>query len=68
MNIEIVLNGNKEIIASNTTIQELVLSKSLDPLRMVVEVNREIVKREKFGEYQLQQGDTVEMLRFVGGG
>jgi sulfur carrier protein len=40
----------------------------LQPLRVAVQVNLEIVKRERYGEAALQPGDTVEILTFMSGG
>lgn len=51
-----------------TTITALLASRSIDPLHVVVEVNREIIGRDKFDEHKLGDGDVVEILRFVGGG
>jgi sulfur carrier protein len=64
----IVLNGTSEKIAVGITVFDLLLAKMLDPARVVVEVNKNIIKRDRFGEYIFQDGDIVEVLRFVGGG
>jgi len=68
MNINITVNGLVQQYTDGLTISELLKSKELNALRVVVEVNKEIVKREKFDEYRLSEGDCVEVLRFVGGG
>ena len=36
--------------------------------RVAVELNREIVPRDRWGETQLKEGDRLEMVHFVGGG
>ena len=38
------------------------------PEHLVVEHNREVVPRERWAQVALQEGDVVELLRFVGGG
>ena len=38
------------------------------PSVVVAEVNGSIVTRERFGSKPLAAGDTVELVRFVGGG
>ena len=40
----------------------------LDPRTVVVELNREIVRRPRLGETMLAAGDAVELVHFVGGG
>ena len=35
---------------------------------MAIAVNTQVLKKEKWGEYVLQNGDEVEILDFVGGG
>jgi sulfur carrier protein len=35
---------------------------------MAAAVNMEIVKKERWGEHTLRDGDRVELLHFVGGG
>lgn len=68
MNMKILVNGTAESIAVNKSLLDFLNDKSLNPEQVVVEVNRAIVKRNKFREYILRDGDMVEILRFVGGG
>lgn len=67
-NIEIFVNGNLELIAAGSSIDDLLKSKVIEPARVVVEVNQIIVKRDKFDSHRLTGNDKVEILRFVGGG
>jgi thiamine biosynthesis protein ThiS len=41
---------------------------NLDPRTVVVELNRQIVRRPQLAETRLAEGDTVELVHFVGGG
>ncbi len=65
--MEITVNG-KDIDFNGTTIQDLLQLYQLEPDRIVVEKNKEIVHRETFADEALVEGDEVEMVRFVGGG
>jgi sulfur carrier protein len=65
--MHIILNGQKENFAAGT-IAELVRSKGLEPDRLVVEHNLNIVKQDQWPHIRLQEGDTLELLSFVGGG
>ena len=66
--IHVHLNGKDREIHSGLSVQELVESLNLNPKLIVVELNREILSRDCFGEIQVSQGDQVELVHFVGGG
>ena len=66
--MEIRLNGKAREVADGITIGRLLNELTLQPLRVAVQVNMDIVKRERFGEVALQPGDTVEILTFMSGG
>ncbi len=66
--IHVQLNGKDREIDSGLSVQELVESLDLNPKLIVVELNREILSRDRFGEIQVSQGDQVELVHFVGGG
>ncbi|MGB3738978.1 MAG: sulfur carrier protein ThiS [Pontixanthobacter sp.] len=50
------------------TIAALVASMELDPAKVAVERNREIVPRSTLADAPLQDGDVLEIVHFVGGG
>lgn len=66
--MEVRINGEERRIPRGRTAAELLEGLELDPRAVVVEVNREIVRREELGEVTLEPGDRVEIVRFVGGG
>jgi thiamine biosynthesis protein ThiS len=66
--IEIVVNGETRRIAGPATLLDLLGHLTLDPRTVVVELNREIVRRPRLGETLLANGDSVELVHFVGGG
>ena len=47
------------------TLDGLLRHLDLDPRMVVVELNREIVRRPKLAETPLADGDTVELVHFV---
>lgn len=51
-----------------TTVAELLSELGIRADRVAVEVNLEIVKRERFDSYQIREGDSIEIVNFVGGG
>ncbi len=66
--IEITLNGEPNTLAQTVSIQELIAHVGLDPRKVAVEVNREVVPKAKHPEHRLQAGDAVEIVTLVGGG
>ena len=50
------------------TVAELLEKLDTSSQKVAVEVNEEIVPRATYGEAVLKDGDSVEVVRFVGGG
>lgn len=57
-----------EIEASGQTISEYLSSTEYNPKRIAIERNGEIVIKAMYGEIVLQDGDSLEIVNFVGGG
>jgi thiamine biosynthesis protein ThiS len=66
--MEIVVNGEPRRVAEPSTLLDLLAALGLDPRTVVVELNREIVRRPRLGDTALAPGDAVELVHFVGGG
>ncbi len=66
--MDIQLNGKQTSVADNTSIGDLIRAKDLDPNTVVVEHNRAIVVAGDWDQVILKDDDTLEVLRFVGGG
>ncbi|WP_272700112.1 sulfur carrier protein ThiS [Desulfovibrio sp. Fe33] len=64
----VTINGKASELDEPLTILALLESKEIAPRAVVVERNGEIVPGELFGEMRLEDGDHLEVLRFVGGG
>lgn len=62
------INGEERRVAAGTTVQEMVLSLGLDPAKVAVERNLEIVPRSLRSEVRVEAGDSFEIVHFVGGG
>ena len=66
--MEITLNGASRTIPAKTRASDLIESLGLAGQRLALEVNREIVPRSTFNEHMIRPGDTVEIVRAIGGG
>ena len=64
----IVVNGESRQVAVDATVAALLSDLELDPRQVAVERNREIVPRATYGQVLLTEGDTLEVVTFVGGG
>jgi thiamine biosynthesis protein ThiS len=66
--LEITVNGELRRVPSPATAADLLRYLGLDPRTVVVEVNRQIVRRPSLNQMILADGDAVELVHFVGGG
>ena len=62
------LNGDRFDIGGPLTVGDLLAQLDLDGRRVAVEHNLVIVKRARFAETTIREGDQVEIVNFVGGG
>jgi sulfur carrier protein len=61
------ING-EELNIAGKTVAEYLADAHYDPKRIAIERNGEIVPKAQYGETVLQDGDSIELVRFVGGG
>lgn len=66
--LSITLNGEARRVAQGSSIAALVEGIGLDPAKVAVERNREIVPRSTLADVVLADGDVLEIVHFVGGG
>jgi len=66
--LSISVNGEHRRVASGITVADLALELGLEPTRVAVERNLEIVPRSTLGEVKVEDGDDFEIVTFVGGG
>jgi thiazole synthase len=66
--MEIRLNGKVRDVADGITVRRLLDQLGLQPLRVAVQRNLDIIKRDRYEEVVLQPGDTIEILTVMAGG
>ena len=66
--IRVHLNGEDRDVPAGLTVRGLLESLELEPRLVVVERNREILTRTRYDEVEVHEGDTLELVHFVGGG
>ena len=68
MSVEITLNGETKRLDMPTSVRGLLEGLGLDPAKIAVERNLEIVPRSTLAEVMIEDGDDFEIVTFVGGG
>ena len=66
--LQIIVNGEPRRFPGPATAADLLRHLGLDARTVVVELNRQIIRRPRLAETALANGDTVELVHFVGGG
>ena len=64
----ITLNGERYELDHPVSVVELLSRLEIDPRRVAIEHNLAIIKRHAFSDVMVDEGDTVEIVNFVGGG
>jgi thiamine biosynthesis protein ThiS len=64
----ITVNGEHRRVAKGISVAALALELGLEPARVAVERNFEIVPRSTLAEVAVEDGDDFEIVTFVGGG
>lgn len=65
--MELRVNGENRSF-DGCTLRDLIELMELNPSRVAVELNGNIVPRAEFGNTELKNGDSLEIVHFVGGG
>jgi thiamine biosynthesis protein ThiS len=66
--MQIILNGDPYEVAGPLTLNALLAKLNIDPRRVAVEHNLNVVKRASYESTHIQDGDQIEIVNFVGGG
>ena len=62
------INGEPHELREEMSLSDLIAHLKLAPERLAVERNREVVRRARWAETKLADGDQIEIVHFVGGG
>lgn len=66
--VELTVNGKKRTAADGATITTLLEELQINPLRVAVQLNQQILKRELYERTPLREGDILEIITFMAGG
>ena len=65
---KIQINGRKTTIKENTTIFEVLKKFRIDEKKVAVELNGEILVKNKYKKKKINKNDQIEIVQFIGGG
>jgi thiamine biosynthesis protein ThiS len=66
MNIQV--NGEAMAVPTALSVRQLIVHLGLDQGPVAVERNKDVVPRKEHESTLLAEGDTIEIVHFVGGG
>lgn len=66
--MQIILNGEKKEVPDNITVMALLGFLAIQHQRVAVELNEMIVKKDRYAETAIKDGDSLEVVAFMGGG
>lgn len=66
--MKVIINGESREVPGGLTVAALIEHLGLQPERVAVERNREILPRNRWAKTPVGEGDNYEIVHFVGGG
>lgn len=66
--MQVIVNGCEKQIETGETVTALLHRLDVEPLRVAVEINEDVVSRRVFDTAKIHAGDRIEIVTFVGGG
>jgi len=66
--MDLTINGERQNFDAPITVEQLLGKIGLDPRKVAVERNLEIVPKSEYSDLALDNGDTLEIVHFIGGG
>jgi thiamine biosynthesis protein ThiS len=66
--VQVQVNGESREVDDHSTLTTLIADLALPAQRIAVELNRTVVHRSEWPTTELNEGDRIEVVHFVGGG
>ena len=66
--MRITINGQAENLDGAMSVADFLARRNIEPVRVAVEINEDIVPRRTLAETMIRDGDRIEIVTFVGGG
>lgn len=66
--MQITVNGKPRDLEREMQLPDFLRTHEIDPRLVAVAINGEVVPREQYDQVRVRAGDTLEVVRMVGGG
>lgn len=66
--MKLVINGEEQEFSNPLSVEGLLTTLQLDPTKVALERNLEIISHSAYKTTALQDGDQLEIVHFIGGG
>ena len=66
--MKVIVNGKIQELPEGSKAADLVHALNMQNDKIAMEVNMEIIPRSQYPNFQLNEGDKVEIVRAIGGG
>ena len=66
--MRIILNNKVTDVDNNISVEQLLITKKIKSLYIAIEINKNIIPKSNYSEYNLNEGDRIEIITAIGGG
>ncbi|CAA7611687.1 Thiazole synthase (fragment) [Magnetospirillum sp. LM-5] len=66
--MKVMINGEEKTFAESMSVEALLTGLGIDPRKVAVERNLEIVPKSTYADVAVGDGDRLEIVHFIGGG
>jgi thiamine biosynthesis protein ThiS len=66
--MKLIINGEDREFEALASVSDVIAQLGMKPDRVAVELNRDLISRDRWAATALQEGDRLEIVHFVGGG
>ena len=62
------INGQESYLDAGISVSEMLETLDIEAEKVIIEINLEIIEKDKYSETKLHEDDKVEIITFMGGG
>ena len=66
--IKIKVNGKVKTVLNNSKLSDLLKNLNIPLNKVAIELNQEIIDKNRTGNIKLKKDDKIEIVHFIGGG
>ena len=66
--IKIKVNGKVKTVLNNSKLSDLIKNLNIPIKKVAIELNQEIIDKNRTSNIKLKKGDKIEIVHFIGGG